>query len=35
MQHREHITQQIIELMQHCTDDLLDLIHKLLVESGY
>jgi hypothetical protein len=35
MQH-DQLIQQIIERLQNCTDDLLlDLILKLLVESGY
>lgn len=36
MQHSDHIIQQIIERLQTCTDDLLlDLVLKLLIESGY
>lgn len=34
--HHDQIIQQIIERLHNCTDDvLLDLILKLLIESGY
>lgn len=33
---RQDIIHQIIERLQNCADEaLLDLIHKLLLESGY
>lgn len=33
---QQDLTNQIIERVRICTDeDLLDLIHKLLLESGY
>ena len=33
---RQELIRQIVERLQNCTDDLLlDLIYKLLLESGY
>lgn len=34
MQH-DQLIQQIMERLKDCSDDLLDLILKLLIESGY
>lgn len=35
MKHRKQTVRQIVALLENCTDDnLLDLIYKLLIESG-